>query len=350
MTLTAIDLFAGAGGATQGLRQAGFQVIAAAENDALAARSFAANHPDVVMTGDVRNVEPGRLRRYLGLAVGELDLLKACPPCQGFSSLARGDVDPLRNDLVIDVHRFVRDLRPRVVLLENVPGLARDDRLGVLLAGMRAMGYRHAQYAVDAQDLGVPQRRRRLIVVAARGDVGDGAPLPDDLDELLPPSFDQTPRTAGQALEGLAAVLGAGDPQDRHRRSNPAVAARIAAVPVGGTRFDLPPEHQLACHARLVRYGRPVKGSATASYGRVRADAPAPTMTTRCTTPACGSFIHPTEHRGLTLREAATFQTFPPDYVFVGGHDSVERQIGNAVPVHMAYGLGLAVASLLDAP
>lgn len=80
------------------------------------------------------------------------------------------------------------------------------------------------------------------------------------------------------------------------------------------------------------------------SYGRVRADDVAPTMTTRCTTPACGAFVHPTEHRGLTLREAATFQTFPPDYVFEGGYDAVERQIGNAEPVRMAHALGLSAA------
>ena len=347
MTLVAIDLFAGAGGATQGLRDAGFEVVAAAENDPAAAESFAANHPDVVMAGDVRDIEPGRLRRFLGLVVGELDLLKACPPCQGFSSLARGETDPLRNDLVIDVHRFVRDFRPRAVLLENVPGLARDHRLAVLLDAMQRMGYQHAQYKIDAQNLGVPQRRRRLIVVAIRGDLAAGDVLPAAIEDLLPAGFDRMPRTAGEALAALAAVIEPGDPQDRHRNSNAAVRARIAAVPVGGTRFDLPPEHQLACHNRLQRRGKAVRGQATSSYGRVRADAPAPTMTTRCTTPACGSFVHPTEHRGLTLREAAVLQTFPVDYAFSGGYESVERQIGNAVPVHMAYGLGLAIAMLL---
>jgi DNA (cytosine-5)-methyltransferase 1 len=340
-----VDLFAGAGGATQGLCDAGFDVVAAAENDPLAAESFAANHPGVVLAGDVRSVEPGRLRRYLGLAVGELDLLKACPPCQGFSSLARGEVDADRNDLVLDVYRFVSAFMPRAVLLENVPGLARDDRLGVLLAAMTRLGYRHAQYPVDAQQFGVPQRRRRLIVIALRGDV-PAAP-PDDLLAALPDHFDTTPTTAGQALAALEEHDLSGDPQHRHRRSGPAVAARIAAVPVGGTRFDLPPEHRLDCHDRLTRHGRPVTRQATSSYGRVRADAPAPTMTTRCTTPACGAFVHPTENRGLTLREAASLQTFPPGYAFSGGYDAVERQIGNAVPVRMAHALGLAVQALL---
>ena len=342
---TAIDLFAGAGGATRGLKDAGFNVLAAAENDMLAAQSFAANHPDVVLADDVRDIEPGRLRRFLGLGVGELDLLKACPPCQGFSSLARGEMDALRNDLVLDVYRFVRDLRPRAILLENVPGLARDHRLGTLLGAVAELGYVHAQYAVDAREFGVPQRRRRLIVVAVRGSIL--RELPAAMDALIPADFDRTPKTAGQALADLARALRPCDPWDRHRKSGPAVAARIAAVPVGGTRFDLPPEHQLACHSKLAASGRSTKSGATASYGRVKAGEAAPTMTTRCTTPACGSFVHPIENRGLTIREAATFQTFPVDYQFCGGYDAVERQIGNAVPVRMAHGLGLAVRSAL---
>jgi len=334
---TAIDLFAGAGGATQGLRDAGFDVIAAAENDPRAAASFAANHPGVLLAGDVRQVEPWRLRLLLGLRTGELDLLKACPPCQGFSSLARGEVDGDRNDLVLDVDRFVRAFRPKVILLKNVPGLARDARLSALLASLTAVGYAHQQYTVDAQQFGVPQRRRRLIVIAVRCDIATNPP--ENLFDELPHGFDLTPRTAGQTLQRLAGVRSEHDPQDRHRKSSEKVLARIAAIPVGGTRFDLPLEYRLDCHARMTRNGREVKGQATASYGRVRADKPAPTMTTRCTTPACGAFVHPTENRGLTLREAAAFQTFPPDYVFEGGYDSVERQIGNAVPVRMAYAL-----------
>lgn len=341
---TAIDLFAGAGGATAGLREAGFDVIAAAENDPVAARSFAANHPGILLAGDVRVLEPVALRRLLGLRRGDLDLLKACPPCQGFSSLARGEIDAGRNDLVLDLYRFVRHLVPRAVLLENVPGLAKDERLETLLVGLRRLGYRHASYRVDARQFGVPQRRRRLIVVAVRGDVP--AELPEDLTKALPDWFDTSPRTAGQALEGLAADLRSDDPQNRYRVSSPKVKARIAAVPLGGGRADLPEEHRLACHGRLARGGRPVKGQATSSYGRVKVGEAAPTMTTRCTTAACGAFVHPTEDRGLTLREAAAFQTFPHDYVFEGGYDAVERQIGNAVPVRMAQALGLTVRGL----
>ncbi|KAB7745574.1 DNA (cytosine-5-)-methyltransferase [Nostocoides sp. F2B08] len=342
---TAIDLFAGAGGATQGLRDAGFVVLAAAENDNNAAESFAANHPDVIMAGDVRGIVPYRLRRFLGLQRGELDILKACPPCQGFSSLTRTSSDPLRNDLVLDVLRFVLDFRPKAVIVENVPGLARDERLPILLHAMEGAGYEHSTYTVDARNFGVPQRRRRLIVLAVRRSIT--SELPRDLQDLVPPQFDLSHRTAGEALDELAKHLSPGDPCNRFRKSNPSVTARISAIPIGGDRFDLPPQHQLKCHTRLTESGQSQRVGATASYGRVRTGEAAPTMTTRCTTPACGSFVHPTENRGLTLREAATFQTFPPNYHFHGGYDSIERQIGNAVPVRLATALGLVVQTML---
>ncbi|MFJ8253270.1 DNA cytosine methyltransferase [Streptomyces sp. NPDC094466] len=346
--LTAVDLFAGAGGATRGLRDAGFRMVAAVENDAQAARTYRANHPRTkLFVQDIRTVGPLDLLRDSGIAVGELDLLKACPPCQGFSTLARGEMDESRNDLVLDTFRFVEALQPRLLLLENVPGLGRDRRFPELLRLLADIGYTTSATTLDAADLGVPQRRRRFISFAVRNDIGLGGGFITEINtltDLLPTSFQRGPRgrrTAGQALAHLARHQRKDDPLNVHRSSGPAVEARIAAVPIGGNRFDLPEEHQLDCHKKLRTR------TAASSYGRVRADAAAPTMTTRCTTPACGSFIHPTEDRGLTLREAAVLQTFPVDYRFHGNYGSIERQIGNAVPVRMAKALGLIAAAVL---
>ncbi|MFE4754475.1 DNA cytosine methyltransferase [Streptomyces mirabilis] len=339
-TYSAVDLFAGAGGATRGLRDAGFAMLAAVENDVEAAETYRKNHPRVsLFVQDVRTVEPQVLLESAALSSGELDLLKACPPCQGFSTLAKGPVDEQRNDLVLDTFRFVKAMRPRVVLLENVPGLARDRRFPELQRLLAGVGYQLRTATLDAAAFGVPQRRKRFICFAVRGDFSfnfDG-----DLTELLPTSFRTSPRTAGQALDLLARYRRPDDPLDVCRTSSPTVTARIASIPVGGNRFDLPVEHQLDCHKRLT------SRNASSSYGRVKLDEPAPTMTTRCTTPACGTFIHPTKDRGLTLREAATFQTFPINYQFFGNYGSIERQIGNAVPVRMAKGLGLIAASIL---
>ncbi|MFJ4470114.1 DNA cytosine methyltransferase [Streptomyces sp. NPDC089424] len=340
--LSAVDLFAGAGGATQGLRDAGFRVLAAVENDRDAARSYRRNHRRVLLLEqDVRLVDPRKLRLDLGLKVGELDLLKACPPCQGFSTLAKGEVDEERNNLVLDVRRFVVEMKPKALLLENVPGLQKDRRLVELVKSLEDIGYRFHGVRMNAEEFGVPQRRKRYILVGLSKSV-PATEFPDDLLSLLPSKFDRSRRNAGSALRHLERYKRSDDPLDVHRQSNPAVLARIKAIPINGNRFDLPPEHQLDCHKNMKS-----RRSAAASYGRVKLAEPAPTMTTRCTTPACGTFVHPEEDRGLTLREAAVFQTFPLAYTFVGDYGSIERQIGNAVPVRMAKGLGLIVSSLL---
>jgi DNA (cytosine-5)-methyltransferase 1 len=337
---TVIDLFAGAGGATQGLVDAGWQVLAAIENDEMAARTYKANHPDVeVIDKDIESVDPAALRASLELPKGALTLLKACPPCQGYSSLGPGKDDDPRNDLVAEVWKFVQEFRPRAVLLENVPRLDGDPRLELLLRRMRGAGYGARCYIVDAVSFGVPQRRRRLIVLAVWGK--RASELPTKIEDKIPESFDRRRTAAGKALRLAGQVDGTADELHRSRRRSQRVQERIESVPVGGSRFDLPEHLVLPCHARID--GK----RATAAYGRIVLDEPAPTMTTRCTTPACGRFIHPTENRSITLREAALLQTFPLEYVFVGGHSQVERQIGNAVPVQMAAALGHAVASLL---
>lgn len=340
----AVDLFAGAGGATQGLRAAGFEVAAAVESEADPAQTWKLNHPGALFQADIRSIDPTQIAALGALRDRQLDLLKACPPCQGFSSL-RGAAKPdeARNDLVLDTLRFVDGLLPRAILLENVPGLRHDERFEVLMLELHARGYSVGDYLVEASLLGVPQRRRRLVVIAVKGD----HLLPSGTSALGRTSGLAGTATAGTALRRLNHQLQADDVWHRWRSSSSAVAARIAAVPVGGTRFDLPPEHRLNCHNRLLTEQGTPRRAATGSYGRIRADAPAPTMTTRCTTPACGSFIHPTENRGLSLREAASLQTFPADYKWHGSYDSVERQIGNAVPVRMAEALGRVVLRLL---
>lgn len=336
--LSAVDLFAGAGGATEGLRQAGFEVLGAVESDESAVASYVLNHPGVrVWRADIRKVTAKSVLRELELQLGQLSLLKACPPCQGFSSLAEGraTIDPHQNDLVIDTLRFVRALRPKAVMIENVPGLGRDERAMRLTRGLAGAGYIARQYSVNAVQFGVPQRRRRLIILGLRG---KRSALP----ESLPAEGLDAPATVRSAFDELARVLHPNDPLDVSRELSATVAKRVSAVPVNGTRFDLPPELQLECHKRING-----ARNATASYGRLKNDEPAPTMTTRCTTPACGSFIHPTLHRGITLREAATLQTFPVTYQFAGSYGEIERQIGNAVPVKMARALGGLVAGLV---
>ncbi len=306
--------------------------MGAVEWDASAAASYELNHPEVTLDrGDLSLLSPLQWSRSLGLRPGELDLLSACPPCQGFSTLGTRVADDPRNDLIMTTWKFIRFFRPKAWLVENVPGAQFDARTLRLLRLAKGAGYGVAKYVLDAADIGVPQHRRRLILVGLR----DSVP-PCSLAELFRGRYPLTHVPVRDALAPLARPHAA-DPLDRGRNHSPLTLQRIRALEPAGSRRDLPPELQLACHRRLGRSG------AGSVYGRIDADKPAPTMTTRCTTPSCGRFIHPVEPRGLTLREASTLQTFPRTYHFAGTYDSIEKQIGNAVPVEMAHALGIAL-------
>ena len=341
--LTAVDLFAGAGGSTQGLADAGFRVIGAIEFDETAANTLSHNHPAVmVTTDDIAEVSPKEFRERLGLDRSELTLLTACPPCQGFSSLGLRDTNDERNGMIREVWRFAKEMQPSAILIENVPGLERDARWHKLRRIATENGYSFGSWTVNATDFGVPQRRRRLIGIAVRRPYLN---FPDTLQDLLPASFTLTPPHASDVIAQAGDIATTDDPLHRARKPTARVLERIRQIPAGGDHFDLPDDLQLACHKRLRQSGR---SSATGPYSRIRLTGPAPTMTTRCTTPSCGRFLHPIEHRAISLREAALLQTFPDSYQFSGTHESAERQIGNAVPVRLAHALGLAVRHLLS--
>lgn len=333
---TAVDLFAGAGGASEGLKQAGFIVLGAIENDSSAVATYQANHKHTyVDNGDIRSVDAEAFRRELGVRKGRLTLLKACPPCQGYSSLNRSGADDPRNDLVCEVLRFVDAFGPKVVLVENVPRLRTDPRLERLVWDLGTRGYAVRDFTLDARDFGVPQRRRRYILLAARGRAARR--LPDDPRRHL-----CWLKAMGPSLRDVftRAMTIINDELQQERHLSRDVMRRIAAIPINGDRRDLPPDLVLPCHRNMM-------ANALAAYGRIKLDDDAPTMTTRCTSPSCGSFIHPTENRPINLREASLIQTFPADYRFVGSHSHVERMIGNAVPVRMARGLGEIVRAIM---
>jgi DNA (cytosine-5)-methyltransferase 1 len=314
-------------------------VLAAVEKDDSAVKSFAANHATTdLISRDIRRVQAPALARRLLPAGTRLDLLTACPPCQPFSTLGTGDAKDPRNSLVSSIARFVAALKPRSILLENVPGLRSEPRFKRLIRDLES-GYQLKDYLVEASDFGIPQRRRRVILIGVDREMS--VDLPTDLKNCLPDGFDTSLRTAGDALKTLGNLQEREDPVHRARRPQPLTLKRIRAARPGGGRLDLPAHLELACHKRLGSQ------SATTIYGRIDPRKPAPTMTTRCTTPSCGRFVHPTADRGLTLREAAVLQSFPRSYSFEGTYGSIEQQIGNAVPPRLAEALGLIVKSML---
>ena len=222
--------------------------------------------------------------------------------------------DP-RNDLVLEFIRFVRGLRPKAVMLENVPRLARDRRRRRLVAALRDLGYRCTFAVLDVADYGVAQRRRRFILLAGRGKqiaFGDTS------------TSRRTVRDAFRELSPLAKF----DPlHTLPETRSESVRRLIARIPKdGGSRTDLAKSRQLACHKRCDGFKD--------VYGRMAWDEVAPTITGGCCNPSKGRFLHPTRNRAITLREAALLQSFPPHYRFSlrRGKYPAAQMIGNALP------------------
>ena len=325
---TAIDVFCGVGGLSLGLRRARFRVAAAIDVLPLAVESYRMNFRRVpVIQGDVREPDTAsKLLRAAGLREGELDLLAGCPPCQGFSAMRtrrRGALQDDRNDLVLDFLRLVRELRPRLVLMENVPGLGGDALFREFTEGITACDMLHDTDVLDSADFGTPQQRRRLVFVAAR----------DEKPTLVDNGAAQR-RTVRDAIGGLADRAGrSGDPLHDHGEQRAEyVRAIIAAIaPDGGSRADLPDDEQLECHRRAAAYGY---GWGRNIYARMAWDRLAPTITGGCINPSKGRFLHPEENRAITIREALLLQGFPANHrvSMRRGKYAAAEIVGNAIP------------------
>jgi DNA (cytosine-5)-methyltransferase 1 len=317
----AMDLYHGCGGLTTGLKQAGFRVIAAIDIDPVSAETYHMNHPEVrIYTEDIRKIDAHQFAEEQGFKVGELDLLAGCPPCQGFSSLRTFNgalvIDDPRNDLLFEFLRFVKVLKPKAVMLENVPGLARDKRFVVFLEQMEQMGYIGEKSILNAEDYSVPQRRRRLLYLA-----GKGFAIPFAKKA-------RRKRNVRHAIGDLPKPGNSGDPlHDIKEKRSPTVLERIAMIPPnGGSRASLPDHLQLRCHKKTNGFKD--------VYGRMAWDDVAPTITSGCSNPSKGRFLHPEQNRAITLREAALLQGFSRDYKFPTDKSKSEiaLMIGNALP------------------
>jgi DNA (cytosine-5)-methyltransferase 1 len=317
----AIDLFSGCGGLTLGLRRAGFRVAGAIELDPLAVETYKANHKrTVVWPQDIRKVSARRVMRELKLRRGQLDLLAGCPPCEGFSSLrtlngGQRVRDP-RNNLIFEFLRFVRVVRPRTVMMENVPALRNNKRFVLLCRALRRMGYSYGFRVLNAADYGVPQRRRRLILLASRF-----GPIP-----FASPALRR--RTVRGAIGRLPHPRKSRDVLHNIKEARTErIRDLIRRIPKnGGSRKDLGAKSQLSCHQKCDGFKD--------IYGRLAWNDVASTITSGCFNPSKGRFLHPSQNRTLTLREAALLQSFPKTYFFSlkRGKSSAAALIGNALP------------------
>ena len=357
---TVIDLFCGAGGLSEGFRQAGFHVVAGNDIMPSAGATFRATHPESVFyskpAGDLAAEE---ILRDTGLKRGELDCLVGGPPCQGFSvyNHRRGLHDP-RSHLFRDFLTLVEGLNPKWVVIENVTGIfsagsgqAVDD----IKTALSDLGYRTEVKVLKAEEYGVPQERRRAVflatrtgaeiafpetthgegklpLVTVRDAIGDLPPLdngedPGDLEYAAPPSSPyqrEMRRNSSHATCHAASKLG---------RVN---LDRMKHIPPGGSWRDIP--------FNLLPAGmkRAKRSDHTKRYGRLLWDGQASTILTKCDI-HWGAYIHPEQDRSITVREAARFQSFPDWYVFSGSRTEQYVQVGNAVPPKLGRALADAI-------
>lgn len=337
--VAAVDLFCGAGGLTRGLLDAGIDVVAGFDLDPACAFPYTQNQPVTFGLADVRELTGEKLAALY--PTGTFRMLAGCAPCQPFSSYtqARDPSATARWGLIEHFGRLVAELAPDFVTMENVPRLAKQQVFLDFVLGLQRRGYHVSFSVVRCERYGIPQLRRRLVLLGSRfGPVS-----------ILPPGCPTTAlRTLRDALEPanlerLEAGQGSTtDPLHRASGLSPLNLKRIRASVPGGSWRDWADELQAPCHRRAA--GRKY----VSVYGRLQWDVPAPTITTEFHGFGSGRFGHPEEDRALTPREAALVQTFPREYRFVDAGvpirvATVARLIGNAVPVQLGWVIGQSI-------
>ena len=342
---TVIDLFAGAGGFSLAAKFAGYRLLAAVEIDKWAQETYRKNivkntHPHPKLYGDILDIDPIDIMADINLKTGELDLLIGGPPCQGFSSHRLNNasyVDDPRNQLLLRYFDFVKQLRPKVFVVENVSGIlwkrhkAYVDRFKNLT---RRNGYKIVSgepQIINARDFGVPQNRKRVFILGVRSDISVShnfiwPPQPTHIDSSKSGTVASRKKYWRNARTVFTQEIGDDDPNNVHMEPSDIMIERFRQTPAnGGGRdsWDSP----LECHKEHQGHKD--------VYGRINPNKPGPTMTTGCINPSKGRFVHPTKHHGITARHAARFQTFPENFIFYGGLGQAGKQIGNAVPVKL---------------
>jgi DNA (cytosine-5)-methyltransferase 1 len=336
-----VDLFCGVGSLSHGLFRAGFDIRAGYDTDSRCKHAFEVNNEAQFHPRDVAKLQPEEIQSHFS---GKLPtVLAGCAPCQPFSTYKqRYDEDP-RWDLVESFAQLAVRVQPDFVTMENVPSLLKYKE-GRVFARFKEViedaGYNVQWEVAQCEQYGVPQRRRRLVVIASK--------------LALPPKLRPThsaPLTVRDAIASLPPI-GAGETKKKDALHVAASLsetnlARIKASKPGGTWRDWPFELRAKCHQRAS--GKTYSGV----YARMEWDKPSPTMTTQCYGFGNGRFGHPEQDRAITLREAAILQSFPKDYSFLPKGEKlalseVGRWIGNAVPVGLAEAIGKSIISIIS--
>lgn len=333
------DFFAGCGGASRGFQSAGMKISFALDHDSDARDSFKANFPAAHFEVlDIRNVNIEAIQDRMEAQQPNPVLFSGCAPCQPYSK--HNSIRPkLSSDERVPLLAYfvglVEVCLPDLVFVENVPGLqkldAQSQPFGDFVRRLRDAGYQLDYRPVILAKFGIPQCRRRLVLVASRH---AKIQLPD---ETHGTGTDNEQYTTVRDWIAHLPPIRAGEehhevPNHRSASLSALNLERIKATPQGGGNRDWPEHLILECHKGFSGYSD--------VYGRMSWDSPAPGLTTRCTSYSNGRFGHPDQNRAISIREAACLQTFPDDYIFKGSMVSMARQIGNAVPTRLAQLVG----------
>lgn len=355
-----ISLFTGAGGMEIGLEAAGFETAICVEIDADSRATLRANRPDWLLfddgfdraPGDIRDIHAEELLLKANLKKGDAALVTGGAPCQPFSNMGKklGKQDPRNGDLFLEFVRIVKGTRPRGFIFENVAGIVQgrhNDVIEYMTAQFAGSGYSVAFEILNAADYGVPQQRKRFIMLGRR----DGTPcypLPTHGQKAVnSKSFFPTPSLKLRPWVSVAEAFST-IPANRLARSDnlgmnhaPYMIDRMRLIPPGKNFKSLPMELRPKCWQTGLHQGQD-------TFGRMEADKPSPTIRTAGYNPTKGKYIHPIENRGLQTAEMACLQTFPSEWHFHTSNGkpsivSIGRQIGNAVPPRLAEALGKAI-------
>ena len=340
-----VDLFCGIGGLSYGLKLKGFKILAGYDTDKTCKYAYEHNIGARFLNEDVRLVTGKEIASWYSKK--SIKVLAGCAPCQPFSSYSHSkkEKDPNKYDLLYEFGRLVKDTSPDIITMENVSQIVNFNLKPVFpdfINTLQSEGYNISINKIFCPNYGIPQTRRRLVVLASKlGSI-----------DLIPPTHTKDNYvTVGDVIRDLPPVsAGERSPKDPLHRANaltPLNIKRIKATPYGGGWKNWPEELVLACHKKD-------KGKSYGSvYGRMVWEAPSPTMTTECTGYGNGRFGHPEQDRAITPREAAIFQTFPLSYKFFSDEEKVSittaaRYIGNAVPPRLGEVIAESILKHID--